>query len=175
MNGKRRCVCGGKGRRIKSKNVRSDRSLHLLQGLQQNKEHLSWQHLTGATINTRLRVRERAGIMFITLLFIICMSEPICLYDRSLAPEHDPLFNPWMITAVSPSEHLGSSFQRERNNNPLYDVFHMRSMMRTCFFYFYYSVLHRMCWRSGKKEREEKKRQGRRKVSGREEKVSAEA
>ncbi len=38
------------------------------------------------------------------------------------------------ITGGSPCEHLGSVLQRESNNNPLYDVFHMLPMTLSHFF-----------------------------------------
>lgn len=96
--------------------------------------------------------------MFIALLFIMYVRANMFIW---------PLFGsrawssiPWKITGGSPCEHLGSSFQRERNNNLLYDVFHMRSMTRTRFFFLFsdYFVLHQMCWSLGKKEGEEKER-----------------
>lgn len=57
---------------------------------QQNKEHLSWQKPTGATIQTRLSVSVCACHVYHCCL--LCMSETICLYDCALVQDTDPQF-----------------------------------------------------------------------------------
>lgn len=71
--------------------------------------------------------------MFIAPLFIMYVRANMS--DCSLAQQLDPQFLERSLEGL-PCEHLGSGFQRERNNNPFYDAFHMRSMTLTDFFFF---------------------------------------
>lgn len=165
---KRRCVFGGNGR---EDSLIGQKSLSL-QGFRLNKEHLSWQRLTRAAIKTRLCVTKASmwGIMFIALLFIMYVRVNVFIWPLLGSGARSSI--PWKITGGSPCEHLGSGCQRERNNNPLWCLPH--ALRDANSFFSDYFVLHQLCWRLGKKwERRERKRQGRRKVSGREEKVRA--
>ena len=117
---KRRCVFGGNGREdslIGQKTLSS-------QGLQLNKEHLSWQQLTRATIKTRLCVTKASmwGIMFIALLFIMYVRVNVFIWPLLGSGARSSI--PWKITGGSPCEHLGSGCQRERNNNSLWCLPH---------------------------------------------------
>lgn len=111
------------------------------------------------TFQTMCVMEPVCEVSYLSLCCLSRMSGSICLYDRSMAQRLDPQF-----PERSPKGPLvNACFQKGRNNNPLCDVFHMRSATPgTVSFVFL---------RSKKRRREKPKDKSKKKVSGREEKV----
>lgn len=97
---------------------------------QQNKEHLSWQKPTGATIQTRLSVS--VCVSCLSLLFIMYVGANMFIWLHFGSGHWSSI--PWKITGRSLCGHLAPAFQRERNNNCLCDIFHMHSVTLCSFF-----------------------------------------
>lgn len=125
---------------------------------QQNKEHLSWQKPTGATIQTRPSVS--VCVSCLSLLFIMYVGANMFIWLHFGSGHWSSI--PWKITGRSLCGHLAPAFQRERNNNCLCDIFHMHSVTLCSFFVWLFCASSGMLEveREGRRRREREKGKG---------------
>lgn len=88
--------------------------------------HTHTQHLS----NKVCVMESVCEVSYLSLCCLSRMSGSICLYDRSMAQQLDPQFPERSLKGP----HVNACFQKGRNNNPLCDAFHMRSVTLSFFY-----------------------------------------